>query len=308
MRRRTNVEFPSGQRGERCRGWLYEPEGSGPFPVIVMAHGVGGIKEMRLDAFAERFSDAGYACLVFDYRNFGASEGTPRQLLDIGQQLEDWSNAMAFARQQPNLMRSKVVLWGTSFGGGHVIASAARDQNVAAAIAQCPFTDGIASALAMDLRSSLKVTAMAMVDMLRGLVGMTPLMVATSGPPHSAALMTAPDAQGGYLALVPNGLSFFRNHVAARFALNILRYRPGRRAAKVSCPILFCICETDSVAPAGPTRRYAKKAPRGEVRLYREGHFDIYVGEAFERVVADQLDFLKRHIPVDDPMSKKEST
>ncbi|WP_332394589.1 hypothetical protein [Ralstonia sp. 1B3] len=32
---------------------------------------------MRLDAFAERFSDAGYACLVFDYRNFGASEGAP---------------------------------------------------------------------------------------------------------------------------------------------------------------------------------------------------------------------------------------
>ncbi|MGX9145996.1 hypothetical protein [Mesorhizobium sp. 128a] len=49
-----------------------------------MAHGLGGIKEMRLDAFAERFSDAGYACLVFDYRNFGASEGAPRQLLDIG--------------------------------------------------------------------------------------------------------------------------------------------------------------------------------------------------------------------------------
>ncbi len=297
MARRANVEFSSGPRGERCRGWLYEPEGNGPFPVIVMAHGLGGIKEMRLDAFAERFSDAGYACVVFDYRNFGASEGDPRQLLDIGKQLEDWSSAIAFARQQPNLLRNKVVLWGTSFGGGHVIASAARDQKVAAAIAQCPFTDGIASALAMDLRSSFKVTAMAMVDMLRGLVGMTPLMVATSGPPHSAALMTAPDAHGGYLALVPSGFSF-RNHVAARFAVNILRYRPGRRAAKVSCPILFCICETDSVAPAGPTRRYAKKAPRGEVRRYRDSHFDIYVGEAFERVVADQLDFLKRHIPL----------
>lgn len=296
MRRRANVEFSSGQR-ERCRGWLFEPEGNGPFPVIVMAHGLGGIKEMRLDAFAERFSNAGYACLVFDYRNFGASEGAPRQLLDIGKQLEDWSSAIAFARRQPNLIGDKVVLWGTSFGGGHVIASAARDQNVAAAIAQCPFTDGIASALAMDLRSSFKVTAMALVDILRGLIGMTPLMVATSGPPHSAALMTAPDAHGGYLALVP-GKSSFRNHVAARLAVNILRYRPGRRAAKVSCPILFCICETDSVAPAAPTRRYAKKAPCGEVRLYRAGHFDIYVGEAFERVVADQLDFLKRHVPL----------
>ena len=77
MWRRTNVEFSSGRRGERCLGWLYEPERNGPFPVIVMAHGLGGIKEMRLDAFAERFCDSGYACLVFDYRNFGAS--TDRQ-------------------------------------------------------------------------------------------------------------------------------------------------------------------------------------------------------------------------------------
>jgi pimeloyl-ACP methyl ester carboxylesterase len=298
MRQRANVEFPSGQRSERCRGWLYEPEGNGPFPVIVMAHGLGGIKEMRLDAFAERFCDAGYACLAFDYRNFGASEGAPRQVLDIGRQLQDWSCAIAFARRQPTLMHNKVVLWGTSFGGGHVIASAARDQNVAAVIAQCPFTDGIASALAMDVRSSVKVTALALVDMLRGLVGMTPLLVGASGPPHSAALMTAPDAHAGYLALVPSGVPF-RNQVAARLAVNILRYRPGRRAAEVSCPILFCICETDSVAPAGPTRRHAKTAPRGEVRLYRDGHFDIYVGAAFERVVVDQLDFLKRHVPTE---------
>jgi hypothetical protein len=97
---------------------------------------------------------------------------------------------------------------------------------------------------------------------------------------------------------VPSGVPF-RNQVAARLAVNILRYRPGRRAAEVSCPILFCICETDSVAPAGPTRRHAKTAPRGEVRLYRDGHFDIYVGAAFERVVVDQLDFLKRHVPTE---------
>jgi hypothetical protein len=42
--------------------------------------------------------------------------------------------------------------------------------------------------------------------------------------------------------------------------------------------------------------RYAAKAPRGEVRMYPEGHFDIYVGGAFERAVADQLDFLDRHL------------
>jgi pimeloyl-ACP methyl ester carboxylesterase len=94
---------------------------------------------------------------------------------------------------------------------------------------------------------------------------------------------------------MPDGQSV-PNEVAARFALKVITYRPGRLAAKVPCPILFCVCEADSVAPPVTTLRYAAKAPRGEVRMYPEGHFDIYVGDAFDRVVADQLAFLNRHL------------
>ncbi|MGB9302145.1 MAG: alpha/beta hydrolase, partial [Mycobacterium sp.] len=50
------------------------------------------------------------------------------------------------------------------------------------------------------------------------------------------------------------------------------------------------------VAPARTTLRYAAKAPRGEVKRYPEGHFDIYVDDAFERVVADQIAFLDKHL------------
>jgi pimeloyl-ACP methyl ester carboxylesterase len=252
---------------------------------------------MRLDAFAERFSAEGYACLVFDYRHFGASDGQPRQLLDIDHQLEDWRAAIAHARGHELARPDAIVLWGTSFGGGHVIASAAREQGIAAAIAQCPFTDGVASAAAMDLRTSLKVTVAAVRDVIGSLLGHAPVLIPAAGPPHSRALMTAPDAAPGYLGLVPSDAGF-RNEVAARFGLQIVRYRPGREARRVTCPILFCICETDSVAPAGPTKRYAAEASRGEVRLYDAGHFDIYVGEAFEKVVADQITFLRRHVPV----------
>ena len=46
-----------------------------------MAHGFSGVREQRLDAYAERFAQAGLAVLVFDYRHFGASGGEPRQLL-----------------------------------------------------------------------------------------------------------------------------------------------------------------------------------------------------------------------------------
>ena len=203
---------------------------------------------------------------------------------------------MACARSRPEVDPRRVVLWGTSFGGGHVLATAARDPAVAAVIAQGPFTDGIASALAMRPDSSVKVMARAVRDVAGARLGRPPVMVATAGPPGSAALMTAADAEPGYLALVP-AQAPFANQVAARSALDIIRYRPGRQTAKIACPVLFCVCEHDSVAPARPTLRHARRAPRGEVRLYPDGHFDIYAAEPFERVVKDQLAFLARHVP-----------
>lgn len=136
----STVSFLSG--GLRCAADVYRPLGSGPFPVIVMAHGLGGTRKMRLPAFAKRFAAAGYACLVFDYRHFGDSEGEPRQLLDIGRQLEDWKAAIVHARGMKDVAPARVVIWGTSFGGGHVLATAADDDRLAAIVSQCPFTDG----------------------------------------------------------------------------------------------------------------------------------------------------------------------
>ena len=293
MTQREDVQFPSG--GELVSAWLYRPPGSGPVPLLVMAHGLGAVRGMRLDAYAERFSAAGYACLVFDYRNFGDSEGFPRQLLDIGMQLADWAAAVSYARTLPGVDPDRIALWGTSFGGGHAIATAARLPGIAAAVAQCPFTDGIASARTLSPWIFSRVGILAARDLVATRLGKPPVMVATVGRPGEVALMNAPDAYPGYLKLVPEGLDV-PHEVAARIALKIMTYRPGRLTPKITCPILFCVCEADSVAPAAATLRYAGKAPRGEVKLYPEGHFAIYVDEAFERVVADQIAFLDKHL------------
>jgi dienelactone hydrolase len=293
MAQREDVLFTSGD--DRLSAWLYRPAGGGAAPLLVMAHGLGAVRTMRLDAYAERFTAAGYACLVFDYRNFGDSEGQPRQLLDIGMQLADWAAAVAYARTLPGIDHNRIGLWGTSFGGGHVIATAARLPGIAAAVAQCPFTDGVASIRALNPVTAARITARAVRDLVGAWLGKPPVMVPTAGKPGEVALMTAPDAYSGYLRLVPAGVEL-RNEVAARIGMKVITYRPGRLAAKIACPILFCVCETDSVAPAGPTLRYAAKAPRGEVKLYPEGHFAIYVDDAFERVVADQLAFLDKHL------------
>jgi pimeloyl-ACP methyl ester carboxylesterase len=293
MTQREDVRFTSG--GDRISAWLYRPERGGDAPLLVMAHGLGAVRTMRLDAYAERFSAAGYACLVFDYRNFGDSEGRPRQLLDIGMQLADWAAAVAHARTLDGIDRDRIGVWGTSFGGGHVIATAARVPGIKAAVAQCPFTDGLASVRTLSPAVFGHVGVLAARDIIAARLGRPPVMIPAAGKPGEVALMNAPDVYPGYLRLVPEGQTV-PNEVAARFALKVAAYRPGRLAAKVACPILFCVCEADSVAPAVPTLRYAAKAPRGEVRMYPEGHFEIYVGDAFERVVADQLAFLDRHL------------
>ncbi|WP_082777932.1 alpha/beta hydrolase [Tsukamurella pseudospumae] len=296
---RTDITFRSGSG--TIAAWLYRPAGAEGErrPIVVLAHGLGGVKEERLDAFAERFAAAGYACLVFDYRHFGASGGEPRQLLDIGRQLEDWRSAVAFARTLDGVDPDRVVVWGTSFGGGHSIVTAADDPRIAAAIAQCPFTDGLASSFTIPPLTSLRLTAVALRDAVGGLLGRAPVTVPSYGAPGTVALMTSPDSASGIEGLLPaDGGREIRKDIVARFALQIIRHFPGRRIKDVHAPLFLAIAEKDTVAPAGRTQRYAAQAPNAEIKLYDAGHFDIYVGDDFERNVADQLDFLARHVPV----------
>jgi uncharacterized protein len=74
MAQREDVRFASGDN--QVNAWPQPPSNDvagGAAPLLVMAHGLGAVRTMRLDAYAERFSAAGCACLVFDYRNFGDS-------------------------------------------------------------------------------------------------------------------------------------------------------------------------------------------------------------------------------------------
>lgn len=309
MMRLMNVDVPARRElyfasgADRCHAWLYLPEAVAvnPPPVIVMAHGLGAIKALRLSAFAERFQAAGYACLVFDYRYFGDSEGEPRELLSIARQREDWQAALRFARSLPEVDSSRVILWGTSFGGGHVIATAAVDHDVVAAIAQCPFTDGLASVRQVPPLNAARLILAGVKDRLATLTAREPVRVKVAARPGELGLMSDAEAVETVLALLEaSGLTEaeYRNEVPARIALEIAFDAPGRKAGRIQCPILFCVCDADTVAPAKATLRHAAKAPHGEIRRYPVRHFDIYLGEHFERVAADQLSFLQAHVPV----------
>ena len=292
---RSDVVFDSW--GLRCAAWLYRPavgsEPSGATPCVVMAHGWSGVREQRLDAYAERFAAAGLAVLLFDYRHFGASEGEPRDLLDIRRQLADWAAAVAFARSLPDIDPERIALWGSSFSGGHVLTTAARDHRIAAVVSQVPFIDGFKNLIFAGPRQALMLTREGLRDLSAALLGRPPHMIASVGAPRSVAVMTSPDADAGFRALDPT-VSNWHNEATARVLLTVGAYRPGRKVGQIRAPVLYCVGDRDAVTPPGPAIDAAQRTPHAELKRYPIGHFDIYVGEWFERAVVDQAEFFER--------------
>jgi uncharacterized protein len=282
---REEVEFRSGV--DRCAGWLYRPAGgAGAAPVVVMAHGLSGTRRDGLGPFAERFAAAGIAALVFDHRGFGDSGGEPDRF-EPRRQLEDWGEALAFARQLPGLDPDRVATFGSSMGGGNSLAAAAADPGVAAAISQVPFLD----IWTQSHRSSPAVTARMLGAALRG------SHLPAVGQTNEAAFINAPGGEQGWRHVVAIGEdSRWRNRVSARWLLGA-PFRPIRNARRLHCPWLVCVGEADRVARPGPAIAAARRAPLGELRTYPGvDHFDIYDGPEHEAVVADEIAFLRRHL------------
>jgi uncharacterized protein len=290
-----DVEFTS--QGVVCRGWLSLPAGEGPFPLVIMGHGFGATREMKLAQYAARFVASGLATLIFDYRRFGASDGAPRHLMVPRDEVDDWHAALAFARTLPRIDAARIALWGTSFAGGLVLVAAAEDGNVAATVSQCPLLDGRAAAIAIaryaGLWNMLRVSAHGFYDLARAAFGAAPHYMPIVARPGSVGAMTSADAWDGYMRLAPPN---YRNEVSARTGLYVSSFRPIASVARVRCPALLQICEKDTVAPVAAVEKAAKQMPRAEVVRYSVGHFDVYVGEDFERSVADQRAFLVRHL------------
>jgi fermentation-respiration switch protein FrsA (DUF1100 family) len=298
------VSFDSG--GVRCAGVHLSGQDDsfagedGRRPCVVLGNCLGGTVDSGLLPFSERFAAAGLDALAFDYRHFGLSDGEPRQLLSAARQLEDYAAAIAFARSLEGVDPDRIVVWGSSYSGGHVVPVAVRDGRICAVISQIPNMDGMAALLNLARYAGIGHLARCVLagirDVAASLRGRAPVIVPLVGAPGTIGAMTSPDAEPGYRAIA--GPSW-RNEMAARIFLRAGAYRPGLQAGRLPCPILVQIADHDAVAPVKAAQDAAWRATgRAEVRTYPIGHFDIYVGEPFERAIADQLHFLRRHAGV----------
>lgn len=292
------LEIPS-VTGKNINGWLYQPATPGPHAVLVMSGGIGLVKSGGLPPFAEAFQAEGYAALTFDYLSFGSSEGNPRNILGLSQQLQDFRDVITWVRGNTSFDNEKIVAWGSSLGAMHPTALIAEDYGLAAAIVQCPAVDGLLSALQIPLWRSLPLTVLAILDTIGSWLRLSPIYITTANTgKHSMALLSAPDVPDGWARLMPEG-SPFLNQISARGLLSVLVHRPALHTGRSIKPYLSVCTEYDSVASLKGAETAVRNAPLGELVRVKGGHFDVYKGGiSFEEGLKAQLEFLKRVVPV----------
>lgn len=284
--------------GERLAATVYggasaEPAPAKPAPAVLICTGFSGTQDTpSIVAAAEAFAAAGWIVMTFDYRSFGSSSGTPRQVVSVPGQLADIRAAVAYLRTRPDVDAGRVALWGSSLGGGHVITIAARDPAIAAVVAQVPF-NGFPKQTdreSLPAKAAYALLWAAIRDRVRGWTGRKPLYVKAVAPPGEQAVMASQGASQTIAALTSET---WRNQVAPRGLLDMMVYKPGKHVGRVRAPLLVCVGEFDRETQGATTEPLARDAPRGELRSYPVAHFDIYSPEIRERVLADQVAFLR---------------
>lgn len=281
--------------GDTLAAWHYRAESDAwttpaGRPCIVMAHGFGATKDAGLTPFAERLAAGGADVVVFDYRGFGTSGGTPRQNVDHRRHRADYRSVVSQVRGLEGIDPDRIVLWGSSYSGGHVVAVAAGDPRIAAVISQGAAMDGLAAVVEIVKYAGFVHLLRLSAHALRGVVQRNYTIPIVAAPGELAAI-TSHDGESGYqLIMGPT----FENKMLARGVLPILVNRPVASASKLRMPVLLVLAEKDTIAPPSAVRKVAERV-RGPVTVEAMdvGHFEIYAGAPFEQSASAQVSFLE---------------
>ncbi|ANB72101.1 acetylxylan esterase [Paraburkholderia phytofirmans OLGA172] len=295
----TDIEFKT-QDGTTLRGWHYVPTQSKErFPTIVMAHGFSAVKEMYLDQYAEAFARAGFASLVYDHRNLGASDGTPRQEVDPLQQVRDYRDAITFTESLSQTDPARIGVFGSSYSGGHVLVVSAVDRRVKCVVSQVPLVTGYSNVRRL-VRADLLAGMQAMFDQDRRAryLGEPPAMMPVvsedlSGP----AVMPMADAWEWFTETHKLRAPSWKNEVTLRSVEMLAEYEPGAQIAFISpTPLLMIVALRDNCAVADEALVAYERAlqPKKLVTL-AGGHFDPYVGD-FAAASGAACDWFKQHL------------
>jgi fermentation-respiration switch protein FrsA (DUF1100 family) len=295
---RKDIQFKTTD-GTTLRGWHYLPDGSGRHPTIVLSHGFSAVKEMYLDKYADAFAKAGFASVVYDNRNFGASDGEPRQEIDPWLQVRDYSDAITFALSLEQTDPARIGIWGSSYSGAHVLAVGAIDRRVQCVVSQVPLisgAQGFRRLVRADFIAPLQAQLHA--ERVARAAGAAPalLPVVAEDPAAPSALPTA-DSYKWFTETAAARAPSWRNEVTVRSIEYGFGYEPGAYIGLVSpTPLLLVVAVKDHLTVSDlAIDAYERAREPKRLVLLPGGHFDAYV-DGFGQSFAAARDWFQTHL------------
>lgn len=293
------VEFISENAILRGRLYCYGRKASSP--IIIMAHGYSAtIQGMCADRYAEAFCKAGFSVLLYDHRNFGISDGEPRQQTNKWVQARGYRDAINFVTTLSEIDHTKIVLWGDSMSGSEIIVVASIDHRVKAIIAQVPACGPELPPPDPEkkLFESIKDTFLTGDISATSETTIGPMPVVSFDQDTIASMLKPLTAYrwfieygGRYGTRWKNNITHVEPNVPVKF--NSVLCIPHIKAA-----VLMVVAHEDEMEGANSdVSRYAyQKAPQPKKLIEVDGgHFGIihYPSQLFDEASRYQIDFLK---------------
>jgi uncharacterized protein len=295
---REDIQFDA--EGVTLRGWLYRPDqATGPVPTVVMAHGLSCVKEMYLDSVAEVFAGAGLGALVFDNRNFGASDGEPRQEIDPWAQVRDYRHAITWAQTRPEVDGHRIGVWGVSYSGGHVLVLGAIDKRTKCVVSQAPLVSGIrGTERSVRLDFLAPIRAQLEQDRADRYAGKPPAMIPVVDPdPMADSVLPTADSWEWFSETGKTRAPAWKNEVTLRSVEMLMEYEPSAYLERISpTPLLLVMARGDHLIPTDLTLEAYQRAfePKKLVML-RGGHFDAWT-TGFDEASGAARDWFVQHL------------
>jgi len=276
--------------GTRLSGDLWcpaEPKDGDNRAAIILCHGWGGARSHLNSYYAPLFARADYVVLTFDYRGWADSDSrlvlqepmpapdkngmvtvkarAIRELVDPFDQTEDIISCINFMSGEPGVDPGRIGLWGTSFGGGHVVFVAAIDKRVRCIVSQVPSMDGAWAAFWPD------------------------------GNAYKRSIQRA----RGELDPVPQGVNKIGQLTGTAYLSRIAFYRPVEIADQLKIPILIIVAKKEELMNnkdhGERVYHIVKDRVEAEYSIFPGTHFEIY-GRGRLDTINQAVEWFDKHL------------
>lgn len=270
---KSDISFIS--NGLAVKGWLFLPENANAakLPAIVMAPGFSGVKECNYQHFAARFAEEGFAVLLFDYPNFGASAVHIKNEVDPWQQVQAYRDGITFLETRDEIDPKRIGVWGGSYSGGHALVVSALDSRVKCVVAMTPFISG--SFYVKNFKPEVKafLTQQFNTDRLARVNGGNPATIpVATGDGKQFSAISSPNAWK-FIESFKEAAPAYENKVTLKSLEMQLEYEPGYYVQNIgSIPKLFIIAKGDELVPEQLIKDAFNTAAEPKKLEYIDGH------------------------------------